>query len=285
MAKSNLNGYTRARGEFLLSHSKWTGRYFKSSEDIKKHDPGKDWSIATPDRWQYNWGSNLIFYALWEPQLRKGPALFQTVVNSGIDMVAHLLEFSGKEGQAPQDVIDNNFCEEMFVPLHTQEAQEIYEDEELDAYFEELKPAKKSRPKPKDKKIECTLPEGWFLTSEKAPPKTTEYILVSEYADGRNPIEARWEPDYCANPGGDSRSNCAPCWIDGEQGYPMEEPYAWSYTLDAQGDPVQEIKQNLEQLLPTPSTPILVSATGTIELINKNSSQILNLKPDVKIKN
>jgi len=116
---------TPERDKFLIEHSKWYNRVFKSKEEIQNMpDHGGD-------EWQYGWykygGRAPIFTQYF---IGKGiTRIFQDCMlafhssgalgdsNTGPYSTEWLINTNGKEGESYQDAFDACFCEEMFVPL------------------------------------------------------------------------------------------------------------------------------------------------------------------------
>lgn len=84
------------------------------------------------------------------------------------------------------------------------------------------------------------IPEGWTLFSNTPADKNdSEHYIFSDYANASNPTIVRWESEWCSHPGGESTSNCAPCWVDVETGYPIsDDPYIWAYAEEDERDSI-----------------------------------------------
>lgn len=184
--------YTESKGRTLVQNSKWSNRLFKPLNELKKR--GDDWDIKFDSRGP--------FYGTLSDELRTDlptefwKPFYADSFNLGTLIPEYLLGIYGKDGETYQEAFDACFSEEMFIPLTAHQTQ---------------------------------VPAGWVLASEKAPLKNGEIILISFESDGSSPMEVRWEAEWCGHPGGDSRANCAPCWV-ASNGYPCnDDPYLWKY--------------------------------------------------------
>lgn len=56
-------------------------------------------------------------------------------------------------------------------------------------------------------------------------------------------VPIRYETEWVGHPGGESTSNCAPCWVDREMGYPREVPNKWTFDWEC-AVPVRTKEEN-----------------------------------------
>src|SRR6266436_1208951 len=110
-------GFNPGREQFIIKSSRWHNRYFKSMSDLQATPR------ASSHGWQYQFigkcrGCIFSDYYLQQDQ----PALFQAAImgmsqETDIEVVEYICQAWGSDGESYQDVFNDAFCEEMFVPL------------------------------------------------------------------------------------------------------------------------------------------------------------------------
>jgi len=241
-----VEGMTPERDKFLIEHSRWYNRVFKSKEEIQNMpDHGGD-------EWQYGWykygGRAPIFTQYF---IGKGiTRIFQDCMlafhSSGAlgdsDTEPYstewLINTNGKEGESYQDAFDACFCEEMFVPLVPEleggwisvTPETIFEGFDSEGEMVKDRPTfwravKAIVPEPKE------VPYGWIPYSDVKKPYDG---ATCDFCYGREQIEnMEWQTakyrEWISHPGGEATTNAGPGFVD-EHGFPAyEEPLWWRY--------------------------------------------------------
>lgn len=107
MSKTNIEGFTPARGKFLIDNSKWKDRYFKNTPEFVK---------AFPKDYEYGKAENGQTRLIYKHVTQLGRKFTEAFIDETYHFVESYLESFGVD-PAPQTAWDDCFCEEMFQPV------------------------------------------------------------------------------------------------------------------------------------------------------------------------